>query len=247
MKSCEKPLKTVKQMQSIIHHMRWYEMYEKLWKYMKSNQNRRRTAGVPRTPPPTDRCQAMRNNEKLWEQIESVRDMKWYEKLWKATRSFWKIQSVRHHMRWYEIYEKLWKHKMKNTQNRRRTAGVPQTHPTTDRCQAMRNNEKRLKQIESVIWDGMECMKSYENIWKAIKTAGVPQAPPPTDRCQAMRNNEKLWKQIESVRDTWHGMQNYENLWKSMEGNSWQSMDINGICHNSLEVHGCPRNRVDIS
>ena len=27
--------------------MRWYGMYEKLWKHMKSNQNRRRTAGVP--------------------------------------------------------------------------------------------------------------------------------------------------------------------------------------------------------
>ena len=32
-----------------------------------------------------------------------------------------------------------------------------------------------------------------------------------------------------------------------MEGSSWQSMDINGNCHNSLEVHGCPRKRVDIS
>jgi hypothetical protein len=42
-------------------------------------------------------------------------------------------------------------------------------------------------------------------------------------------------------------MKNYENLWKSMEGSSWQSMDINGNCHNSLEVHGCPRKRVDIS
>jgi hypothetical protein len=44
MKSCEKPLKTVKQMQNIIHHMRWYEIYEKLWKHMKIDQNRRRTA-----------------------------------------------------------------------------------------------------------------------------------------------------------------------------------------------------------
>jgi hypothetical protein len=62
-----------------------------------------------------------------------------------------------------------------------------------------------------------------------------------------MRNNEKLWKQIESVRHIWNGMKSYENLWKSMEGSSWQSMDINGNCHNSLEVHGCPRKRVDIS
>ena len=40
------------------------------------------------------------------------------------------------------------------------------------------------------------------------------------------------------------------NPYKSMEiheGSSWQSMDINGNCHNSLEVHGCPRKRVDIS
>jgi hypothetical protein len=81
MKSYEKLLQAIKKMQSVIHHMRWYEIYEKLRKHMKSNKNRRRTAGVPQTHPPTDRCQAMRNNEKLWEQIESVRDMKWYEKL----------------------------------------------------------------------------------------------------------------------------------------------------------------------
>ena len=34
-------------MQSVIHHMRRCEIYEKLWKQMKNNQNRRRTAGVP--------------------------------------------------------------------------------------------------------------------------------------------------------------------------------------------------------
>jgi len=31
-------------MQSMIHHMRWYDLYEKLLKHMKINQNRGRTA-----------------------------------------------------------------------------------------------------------------------------------------------------------------------------------------------------------
>jgi len=95
-----------------------------------------------------------------------------------------------------------------------------------------------------MVWNVWKAMETYE---KQSKPNAYRKTPPPTDRCQAMRNNEKLWKHIESVRDTWHGMKNYENLWKSMEGSSWQSMDINGNCHNSLEVHGCPRKRVDIS
>ena len=61
-KSYEKLLKAIKTMQSIIHHMRWYGMYEKLWKHMKSNQKRRRTAGVPQPPPP---------NETPWKAMES--------------------------------------------------------------------------------------------------------------------------------------------------------------------------------
>ena len=84
-------------------------------------------------------------------------------------------------------------------------------------------------------------METYE---KQSKPKAYRKTPPPTDRCQAVRNNEKL---IESVRDTWNGMRSYENLWKSMEGHSWQSMDINGNCHNSLGILGCPRKRVDIS
>ena len=95
-----------------------------------------------------------------------------------------------------------------------------------------------------MVWNVWKAMETYE---KQSKPKAYRKTPPPTDRCQAMRNNEKLRKQIESVRDTWHGMKKYENLWKSMGGSSWQSMDINGNCHNSLEVHGCPRKRVDIS
>ena len=106
-------------------HMRWYGMYEKLWKhilYMKNNQNRRRTAGVPQTPP---------------------HHMKSYEKLPKAIKS---MRSVIRHMKWYGMYEKLWKYTyiymcVKSNQKRRRTAGVPQTPPPTDRCQAMRNKK----------------------------------------------------------------------------------------------------------
>ena len=95
-----------------------------------------------------------------------------------------------------------------------------------------------------MVWNVWKAMETYE---KQSKPKAYRKTPPPTDRCQAMRNNEKLWKHIESVRDTWHGMKNYENVWKSMEGSSWQYMDINGNCHNSLEVHACPRKRVDIS
>ena len=52
---------------------------------------------------------------------------------------------------------------------------------------------------------------------------------------------------IDILRNRWRPVRIHTNLWKSMEGSSWQSMDINGNCHNSSEVHGCPRKRVDIS
>ena len=61
MKSYGKLLKAMRKMQSVIYHMRWYEMYEKLWRHMKSNQNRRRTARPLR--PLTD--------VKLWETTKS--------------------------------------------------------------------------------------------------------------------------------------------------------------------------------
>jgi hypothetical protein len=44
MKSYEKLLKDIRKMQSVIHHIRRYGMYEKLLEHMKSNQNSRRTA-----------------------------------------------------------------------------------------------------------------------------------------------------------------------------------------------------------